>query len=91
MVQLRALRFVTAVVMLGVPVPALYLMVISTPDAGADRPDVSMLFRMFSTLVAVRAEQSSQVATKQLSIGVPVQLSKKFAGKVVSLVQLYQQ
>ena len=42
-----------------------------------------MLLRMFSTDVAVRAEQSSQVLTKQLLAGVAVQLSKKLAGNEV--------
>ena len=45
---------------------------------------------MFSTDVAVREEQPSQVPTKQLFIGVPVQESKKLAGKVVRLEQKYQ-
>ena len=49
-----------------------------------------MLLRMFSTLVAVRDVQLSQVLTKQLLTGVPVQESKKLAGKVVRLVQLNQ-
>ena len=49
-----------------------------------------MLFRMFSTDVAVRDKQLPQVFAKQLPVGVPVQLSKKLAGKVVRLEQLYQ-
>jgi hypothetical protein len=49
-----------------------------------------MLLRMFSTDVAVREVQRSQVPTKQSSAGVPVQVSKKLAGKVVRLVQLNQ-
>ena len=49
-----------------------------------------MLLRMFSTDVAVREVQRSQVASKQLSAGVPVQESKKLAGKVVRLLQLFQ-
>ena len=65
-------------------------MVMSGPAPGADCPDVSILFRMFSTLVAVRELQLSQARTKQLLTGVPVQESKKFAGKVVMLLQLYQ-
>ena len=65
-------------------------MVMSTPNAGADCPDVSMLLRMFSTLVAVREEQKSQARLKQLSAGVPVQESKKFAGKSVKLLQRNQ-
>ena len=51
------------------------------------RPDVSMLLRMFSTEVAVREKQSSHVPTKQLFDGVPVQESKKLAGKLVRLEQ----
>ena len=46
-----------------------------------------MLLRMFSTEVAVRAEQPAQVLTKQLATGVPVQESKKLAGKLVRLEQ----
>ena len=65
-------------------------MVMSTPDAGADCPDVSMLLRMFSTLVAVREEQLLQVKEKQLLPGVPVQESKKFGGNNVMLEQLSQ-
>ena len=61
-------------------------MVMSTPDAGADCPDVSMLLRMFSTLVAVREVQPSQVLRKQSGVGVPVQVSKKLAGKSVRLI-----
>jgi hypothetical protein len=49
-----------------------------------------MLLRMFSTEVAVREEQPSQVPKKQLFAGVPVQESKKLAGKVVRLEQKYQ-
>jgi len=90
MVQPRPLRLLTAVLILGVPEEALKSIVISTPDAGADRPEVSMLFRMFSTLVAVREEQRYQVLKKQLLTGVPVQESKKLAGKLVRLLQLYQ-
>jgi len=43
---------------------------------------------MFSTDVAVSDEQPSHAFTKQLSTGVPVQLSKKLAGKDVSDEQL---
>ena len=46
-----------------------------------------MLLRMFSTEVAVRAEQPSQALKKQLFAGVPVQESKKLAGKSVRLEQ----
>ena len=46
--------------------------------------------RMFSTDVAVREEQPCQAPTKQLFAGVPVQESKKLAGKVVIWLQLYQ-
>ena len=49
-----------------------------------------MLLRMFSTEVAVREVQAFQVPTKQLFTGVPVQESKKLAGKLVRLLQLYQ-
>ena len=49
-----------------------------------------MLFRMSSTLVAVRELQFSQAPTKQLLPGVPVQSSKKFAGKVSRLMQVLQ-
>ena len=49
-----------------------------------------MLLRMFSTDVAVRELQTSQAAAKQLVCGVPVQESKKLAGKVVRSVQAYQ-
>ena len=49
-----------------------------------------MLLRMFSTEVAVRAEQPSQAFKKQLATGVPVQESKKLAGKLVRLEQLRQ-
>jgi len=49
-----------------------------------------MLLRMFSTDVAVRDEQLSQVFTKQLLTGVPVQESKKLAGKVVRPLQFNQ-
>jgi len=65
-------------------------MVMSTPEAGADLPEVSMLLRMFSTEVAVREEQPFHVLTKQLFIGVPAQESKKLAGNVVRLEQLTQ-
>ena len=65
-------------------------MVMSTPDAGADLPEVSMLLRMFSTDVAVREVQPCQALRKQLLAGVPVQESKKFAGKVVRLLQFCQ-
>jgi len=90
MVQPRPLRLLTAVLILGVPEEALKSIVISTPDAGADLPDVSMLLRMFSTLVAVREEQRSQALTKQSLDGVAVQESKKLAGKLVRLEQSYQ-
>ena len=46
-----------------------------------------MLLRMFSTDVAVREKQLSQVPTKQLLDGMPVQESKKLAGKSVRLEQ----
>ena len=46
-----------------------------------------MLLRMFSTDVAVREVQLSQEPTKQLLAGVPVQESKKLAGKVVRPMQ----
>ena len=46
-----------------------------------------MLLRMFSTDVAVREEQPSQVPLKQPLPGVPVQESKKLAGKVVRFEQ----
>ena len=49
-----------------------------------------MLLRMFSTEVAVRAEQLCQALPKQLFAGVPVQESKKLAGKSVRLVQPFQ-
>ena len=49
-----------------------------------------MLLRMFSTDVAVRDEQLSQVFTKQLLTGVPVHESKKLAGKVVRPLQFNQ-
>ena len=49
-----------------------------------------MLLRMFSTDVAVREVQPSQAPTKQLFTGVPVQESKKLAGKVVRLLQEIQ-
>ena len=49
-----------------------------------------MLLRMFSTDVAVSEEQPSQADTKQSVLGVPVQESKKLAGKSVRLLQLYQ-
>ena len=65
-------------------------MVMSTPEAGADRPEVSILLRMFSTDVAVREVHNSQALKKQLVPGVPVQESKKLAGKVVRLLQLSQ-
>ena len=66
------------------------MMVIRTPDAGADCPDVSILFRMFSTLVAVSDVQFAQALRKQSVTGVPVHESKKPAGKSVKLVQLRQ-
>jgi len=62
-------------------------MVMSTPEAGADWPEASMLLRMFSTDVAVREVQLAQVFVKQLFTGVPVQESKKLAGKLVRLEQ----
>ena len=65
-------------------------MVMSTPEAGADRSEVSMLLRMFSTDVAVREVQPNQAFKKQLFAGVPVQESKKLAGKVVRPVQIRQ-
>ena len=46
-----------------------------------------MLFRMFSTLVADRLVQFSQVFRKQLVAGMPAQSSKKPAGKLVRLEQ----
>jgi len=49
-----------------------------------------MLLRMFSTDVAEREEQPSQVPLKQPLPGVPVQESKKLAGKVVRLEQFNQ-
>ena len=49
-----------------------------------------MLLRMFSTDVAVRELQLPQASIKQLLTGVPVQESKKLAGKVVRLLQSYQ-
>ena len=49
-----------------------------------------MLLRMFSTDVAVREMQLFQVSAKQLLAGVPVQESKKLAGKLVRLEQLNQ-
>ena len=49
-----------------------------------------MLLRMFSTDVAVREGQLAHVLTKQLFAGVPVQESKKLAGKLVRLLQLNQ-
>ena len=45
---------------------------------------------MFSTDVAVREGQLPQVPTKQLVFGLPVQESKKLAGKVVRFEQLCQ-
>lgn len=54
-------------------------------------PDVSIDTRMFSTEVVVRAEQLSQVKEKQPDTGVPVQESKKLAGKSVMLEQPNQQ
>ena len=48
-----------------------------------------MLLRMFSTDVAVRV-QLNQARLKQLLIGVPVQESKKLAGKLVRLEQSRQ-
>ena len=50
-----------------------------------------MLLRMFSTDVAVREEQPSQALTKQPMSGVPVQESKKLAGKSVRLEQFFQE
>ena len=49
-----------------------------------------MLFRMFSTLVAVREVQLFQALPKQLLPGVPVQSLKKFSGKSVMLLQASQ-
>ena len=49
-----------------------------------------MLLRMFSTDVAVREVQLFQALPKQLPSGVPVQESKKLAGKSVRLEQLAQ-
>ena len=49
-----------------------------------------MLLRMFSTDVAVREVQPLQAPKKQLPDGVPVQESKKLAGKLVRLLQLSQ-
>jgi len=49
-----------------------------------------MLLRMFSTDVALRLPQRSQVISKQLLAGVPVQLSKTLAGKVTRLPLLLQ-
>ena len=49
-----------------------------------------MLLRMFSTDVAVREPQLPQASSKQVFTGVPVQESKKLAGKVVRPVQLRQ-
>ena len=45
---------------------------------------------MFSTEVAVREEHPSHALLKQLAAGVPVQESKKLAGKAVRLEQLNQ-
>ena len=49
-----------------------------------------MLLRMFSTDVAERELHRSQALLKQLLPGVPVQESKKLAGKLVRPVQLSQ-
>ena len=49
-----------------------------------------MLLRMFSTDAAEREEQLSQVFTKQKLTGVPVQESKKLAGKLVRPEQFCQ-
>jgi len=76
--------------MLGVPEAALKLIVISTLDAGAERPDVSMLLRMFSTLVAESEVQESQVERKQPLAGVAVHESKKLAGKSIKLLHWNQ-
>jgi hypothetical protein len=59
-------------------------------EAGADRPDASMLFRMFSTDVAEREEHPSQVLSKQPANGVPVQESNMPAGKSIRFVQFAQ-
>ena len=47
--------------------------------------------RMFSTDVAVREVQPCQALRKQLLAGVPVQESKKLAGKLVRPVQFCQE
>ena len=49
-----------------------------------------MLLRMFSTDVAVREVHKSQALLKQLLLGVPVQESKKLAGKLVRPLQFNQ-
>ena len=61
------------------------------PGAFCCPADAAMLFKMFSTLVAVRSRQNFQVLAKQLFAGVPTQESKKFTGKSVSLLQPLQQ
>lgn len=62
-------------------------MVMSLPDAGAERPEVLIELRMFSTDVAERDVQLSHASTKQLFAGVPVQPSNRPAGKSTMLVQ----
>jgi hypothetical protein len=60
----------------------------STPDAGADTPDVSIEVRMLTTDCAVREEQPSHAFRKQFTAGaVGFHASKKFAGKLVRLEQ----
>lgn len=53
---------------------------------GADFPEASIEVSMLTTDVGVKEEQPDQANVKQLTAGVPVQESKKFAGKSVSAV-----
>jgi hypothetical protein len=50
--------------------------------AGADLPEAAIDTKIFSTDCEVNAVQFCQVPSKQLAIGVAVQLSKKLAGKL---------
>jgi hypothetical protein len=57
-------------------------MVISTPDAGADTPEVSMDVRILMTDCAVSDVQGVHVLRKQLGATTAgLHASKKFAGK----------
>jgi hypothetical protein len=65
--------------------------VISTSEAGADTPDVSMDVRMLMTDCAVSEEHPVHAFRKQSGAGaVGLHASKKFAGKSVRLEQPFQ-